>query len=140
MAKLTRKEVAVEVKRLLEDALEQVDGGGIAKRDRWEGASEFIDMASGRVNAVLNAPVSVSKVEPDDGNPRFSSSLRKGLRILSLFPDTTTLLGVTQIAEQLRMSPSTVHRYCVTLVMLGQLEQASGSARKYRRPQIVDAL
>ena len=40
------------------------------------------------------------------------------------------MLGIASIADELGMSRSTTHRYVVTLVALGFLEQ--GASRKYR--------
>ncbi len=40
------------------------------------------------------------------------------------------MLGIADIADELEMSRSTTHRYVITLVALGYLEQ--GASRKYR--------
>ena len=40
------------------------------------------------------------------------------------------MLGIADIADELGMSRSTTHRYVITLVALGYLEQ--GASRKYR--------
>jgi IclR family pca regulon transcriptional regulator len=62
--------------------------------------------------------------------PRYSQSLERGLAILSIFTPKQPVLGIADIADQLGMSRSTTHRYVITLVELGYLEQ--GSSRKYR--------
>jgi IclR family pca regulon transcriptional regulator len=62
--------------------------------------------------------------------PRFSQSLERGLAILGCFTPARPMLGIAELADQLEMSRSTVHRYAITLVALGYLEQES--SRKYR--------
>jgi DNA-binding IclR family transcriptional regulator len=68
--------------------------------------------------------------------PRYSQSLERGLAMLACFTAETPTLGIADMADRLNMSRSTTHRYAITLVALGYLEQ--GSNRKYRlglRPQ-----
>jgi IclR family transcriptional regulator, pca regulon regulatory protein len=67
---------------------------------------------------------------PSLRDPRFSQSLERGLAILSCFTPTRPVLGIADIADHLGMSRSTTHRYVITLVALGYLEQ--GASRKYR--------
>src|SRR5271169_5355858 len=67
---------------------------------------------------------------PSLRDPRFSQSLERGLAILSCFTPARPVLGIADIADQLGMSRSTTHRYVITLVALGYLEQ--GASRKYR--------
>jgi IclR family pca regulon transcriptional regulator len=62
--------------------------------------------------------------------PRFSQSLARGLAILRCFTPEHPVLGIADIADDLGMSRSTTHRYVITLVALGYLEQ--GASRKYR--------
>ena len=62
--------------------------------------------------------------------PRFSQSLERGLAILGCFTPARPALGIAELGDQLEMSRSTVHRYAITLVALGYLEQ--GPSRKYR--------
>ena len=82
---------------------------------------------------------SSAKFAPDEGpawsipslrEPRFSQSLERGLAILGCFTPERPVLGIADIADELGMSRSTTHRYVITLVALGYLEQ--GAARKYR--------
>jgi len=54
---------------------------------------------------------------PNLREPRYSQSLERGL-------------AIANIADELGMSRSTTHRYVITLVALGYLEQ--GASRKYR--------
>jgi IclR family transcriptional regulator, pca regulon regulatory protein len=62
--------------------------------------------------------------------PRYSQSLERGLAILGCFTPRRPVLGIAEIADDLGMSRSTTHRYVITLVALGYLEQ--GASRKYR--------
>jgi len=62
--------------------------------------------------------------------PRYSHSLERGLAILCTFTPEQPELGISDIADELEMSRSTTHRYVITLVALGYLEQ--DSSRKYR--------
>jgi IclR family pca regulon transcriptional regulator len=64
------------------------------------------------------------------GEPRYSQSLERGLAILGCFTPKRPLLGIADIADELGMRRSTTHRYVITLVALGYLEQ--GDRRKYR--------
>jgi IclR family pca regulon transcriptional regulator len=61
---------------------------------------------------------------------RYSQSLERGLAILGCFTPGRPVLGIADIADELGMSRSTTHRYVITLVALGFLEQ--GASRKYR--------
>jgi IclR family pca regulon transcriptional regulator len=62
--------------------------------------------------------------------PRYSQSLERGLAILGCFTPERAVLGIAELADDLGMSRSTTHRYVITLVALGFLEQ--GASRKYR--------
>jgi IclR family pca regulon transcriptional regulator len=67
---------------------------------------------------------------PSLTEPRYSQSLERGLAILGCFTPKRPVLGIADIADDLGMSRSTTHRYVITLVALGYLEQ--GASRKYR--------
>jgi IclR family pca regulon transcriptional regulator len=62
--------------------------------------------------------------------PRYSQSLERGLAVLCCFTPERPVLGIAEIAEELGMSRSTTHRYAITLMALGYLEQ--DASRKYR--------
>jgi IclR family pca regulon transcriptional regulator len=69
--------------------------------------------------------------------PRYSQSLERGLAILTCFTPQRSVMGIAGIADALGMSRSTTHRYVITLVALGYLEQ--GASRKYRLgPRVTD--
>jgi hypothetical protein len=61
---------------------------------------------------------------------RYGSSLARSLAILGVFSPERSVLGIAEIAAELEMCRSTTHRYVVTLVALGYLEQERD--RKYR--------
>ena len=63
-------------------------------------------------------------------DPRYSQSLERGLANLACFTPQRPVLGIADIADHLGMSRLTTHRYVITLVALGYLEQ--GASRKYR--------
>ena len=67
---------------------------------------------------------------PTLSEPRYSQSLERGLAILCCFTPERPVRGIADIADELGMSRSTTHRYVITLVALGYLEQ--GASRKYR--------
>jgi IclR family pca regulon transcriptional regulator len=68
--------------------------------------------------------------DPSLRDPRYSQSLERGLAILGCFTPKRPVLGIADIADGLGMSRSTTHRYVITLLALGYLEQ--GASRKYR--------
>jgi IclR family transcriptional regulator, pca regulon regulatory protein len=78
----------------------------------------------------------LGNLPPDDEHvprlrePRYSQSLERGLAILGSFTPERPVLGIADIADELGMTRSTTHRYVITLVALGFLEQ--GASRKYR--------
>jgi DNA-binding IclR family transcriptional regulator len=55
----------------------------------------------------------------------------RGLSLLSGFGPGGAERGIVELAGELGMSPSTAHRYALTLVELGLLERCPRS-RKYR--------
>ena len=69
----------------------------------------------------------------DDGDPRLSRSLLRGLSLLTCFGADGAERGIIEMAGDLGMSPSTTHRYASTLVELGLLERCP-KTRKYRLP------
>jgi IclR family transcriptional regulator, pca regulon regulatory protein len=79
----------------------------------------------------------ISKIAPRPSfpslrEPRYSQSLERGLTILECFTPEHRVLGIADIADALSMSRSTTHRYVITLVALGFLEQGPPPSRKYR--------
>jgi hypothetical protein len=71
--------------------------------------------------------------EPTDA--RLSRSLLRGLSLLTGFGPDGEQRGIVELADDLGMSPSTAHRYALTLVELGLLER-DPRTRKYRLPLI----
>ncbi|MFZ1926959.1 MAG: IclR family transcriptional regulator [Solirubrobacteraceae bacterium] len=72
------------------------------------------------------------RIKPD-ADPRLSRSLEYGVAILESFSGGRQTLGIAEIADIVSVSRSTTHRYAMTLVALGYLEQ--DSKRKYRLAQ-----
>ncbi len=64
---------------------------------------------------------------------RLSRSLVRGLSILTCFGSGDEEHGILELAREADMSPSTAHRYALTLIELGLLERSPRS-RKYRLP------
>jgi len=69
----------------------------------------------------------------EEVDPRLSQSLLRGLSLLRCFGPDGGARGIVELADELGMSPSTAHRYALTLVELGLLERCPHS-RKYRLP------
>jgi hypothetical protein len=69
----------------------------------------------------------------DTADPRLSRSLVRGLSLLTGFGPDGAERGIVELAGDLGMSPSTAHRYALTLVELGLLERCPRT-RKYRLP------
>lgn len=74
---------------------------------------------------------------PSYDDTRLSRSLMRGLSILTCFGPDNRERGIIELATQLGMSPSTTHRYVVTLVELGLLERSPRS-RKYRLARVLE--
>lgn len=131
MARLTRQEAGERAAEMCEDAARQLATGEFAN------ARGFLETALGMTSAIIAAAgTRVRKVTVPEKNIRYSSSLVTGLRILECFTDAQALLGVAEVSERVSIPRSTAHRYLITLVQLGQIEQPAGAGRKYRRPEI----
>jgi hypothetical protein len=83
------------------------------------------------ISAVLSRVEATGMPTYDDR--RLSRSLLRGLAILTCFGPNEQALGLVEIAERLQISASTIHRYAITLVEVGLLEQ-SPKNRKYSLP------
>jgi hypothetical protein len=62
---------------------------------------------------------------------QLSQSLLRGLVILSCFGSERPWRAISDLAQELQMSPSTTHRYVKTLRAVGLLEQ-NPTTREYR--------
>lgn len=71
----------------------------------------------------------------DANDPRLSRSLLRGFSLLAGFGPDGGERGIVELANELGMSPSTAHRYALTLVELGLLERCP-KTRKYRLPAV----
>ncbi len=108
---------------------EQVDGiiEGVAVSERRSGAGapqgDFNAAEAGGSTQWIFAPLMDDK--------SFSHSLLIGLEVLTCFPLDGTERGVADVAGQLNMNSSTVHRYMSTLLRVGLLER-NPDTRLYR--------
>jgi hypothetical protein len=84
-------------------------------------------------DATKRAPLVGGYLPGDTDDPRLSRSLLRGLSLLTGFGPDGGERGIVELAEDLGMSPSTAHRYALTLVELGLLERCPRT-RKYRLP------
>jgi response regulator of citrate/malate metabolism len=91
------------------------------------------DGVSGLLRGLDDQPKFTAKYRALSESPRHSRSLLLGLLVLTCFPTDGTELAVTDVAQQIGMSPSTTHRYMTTLLAVGLLEQ-DARTRGYRRP------
>jgi IclR family transcriptional regulator, pca regulon regulatory protein len=76
------------------------------------------------------APDSELPRTPTLDESRYSQSLERGLAIMECFSPERSVLGISELADELGMSRPTTHRYVITFVALGFLEQCAN--RKYR--------
>jgi IclR family pca regulon transcriptional regulator len=83
-----------------------------------------------RISPTMLTPLGDRQQIPSLREPRYSQSLERGLAILGCFTPERPVLGIADIADELGMSRSTTHRYVITLVALGYIEQCA--SRKYR--------
>ncbi|HEY5261179.1 MAG TPA: IclR family transcriptional regulator [Solirubrobacteraceae bacterium] len=80
----------------------------------------------------------MSSSEPEDRDqrigpardPRLSQSLGYGVAMLESFTAEQPTLGIAEMADLIGVSRSTIHRYAITLIALGYLEQ--DHRRRYR--------
>ncbi len=74
----------------------------------------------------------------DAQDPRIAQSLVRGLSLLTCFdPGNPQPRGIGEMAAELSLNTSTVHRYAFTLVHLGLLERTPDT-RKYCLPKLDD--
>ncbi|HEX4482552.1 MAG TPA: helix-turn-helix domain-containing protein [Solirubrobacteraceae bacterium] len=104
--------------------------------------AESLTSASGSANGRSASPSSAPDEDTggesargylptDTDDPRLSRSLLRGLSLLRGFGADGGERGIVELAEEVGMSPSTAHRYALTLVELGLLERCPRT-RKYR--------
>jgi hypothetical protein len=82
-------------------------------------------------DAQAREPIFGGYLRHDTEDQRLSRSLLRGLSILTCFGPDARERGIVELARDLGMSPSTAHRYALTLVELGLLERCP-KTRKYR--------
>jgi hypothetical protein len=122
---MTKKQAFDRISEACEDAM------GEARAGRWRSVDKLLRTAADTAAAMNGRPVRPRPVSAVDvTEARYSQSLERGLRILELFQPDAPVWGIADIADALGYSRSTTHRYAVTLVRLGQIEQTGH--RKYR--------
>jgi hypothetical protein len=89
----------------------------------------------GKTAASRGSPAARGYMPSETTDARLSRSLLRGLSLLTGFGPDGEQRGIVELADDLGMSPSTAHRYALTLVELGLLERCPRT-RKYRLPQI----
>ena len=73
-----------------------------------------------------------------DGRTGTSQSLERGLAILSSFSADRRLIGVSEVAQELRLTRSTAHRYIATLAQLGYLQQDPLTRKYVLGPRVLE--
>jgi IclR family pca regulon transcriptional regulator len=101
----------------------------LARREHQEAKTEYMPRTRAALRTTGGEHEPAWSI-PSLREPRYSQSLERGLAILGCFTPARPVLGIADIADELGMSRSTTHRYVITLVALGYLEQ--GASRKYR--------
>jgi hypothetical protein len=91
------------------------------------------ESGAGEQSAEARKPIFGGYLPSDTEDRRLSRSLLRGLSVLTCFGPDGRERGIVEMAGDLGMSPSTAHRYALTLVELGLLERCPKS-RKYRLP------
>lgn len=97
--------------------------------DEQRGVDSKRPRKPGRPRATRPAQTVASRVTAA-ADPRHSRSLEYGVAILECYSAAHAALGIAELAERVGTSRSTAHRYAVTLLALGYLEQ--DDKRKYR--------
>jgi IclR family pca regulon transcriptional regulator len=98
------------------------------KDDQDKQCTSKSDTGDARAKPATEGP-RTARIRPTP-DPRLSRSLEYGIAILESFSSEHQALGIAALADIVGISRSTTHRYAITLVALGYLEQ--DSARKYR--------
>ena len=91
-----------------------------------EAMSEYTSLASLLLNGIGDPKTLMSARDP-----RFSLSLIRGLAILASLPRDGSSMGLIELSRLLEVSPSTTHRYLLTLVEVGLIERDE-KTRRYR--------
>ncbi|HEY7829568.1 MAG TPA: helix-turn-helix domain-containing protein [Solirubrobacteraceae bacterium] len=103
--------------QLTEDQVERV----IVRNASGSAADSRKGSASARVKDAGQSTQWLFRTLMEDRS--LSHSLLIGLQVLTCFPLDGTERGVAEVAKQLEMNNSTVHRYMSTLMRIGLLEQ-----------------
>jgi IclR family transcriptional regulator, pca regulon regulatory protein len=99
-----------------------MSGGGVILR----GDEALLGVAGGVPDGFVKSP----RTSRRGNDLRYSQSLEAGLGVLAGFTAERPARGVNELGDELGLRHSTSHRYLVTLLALGYLEQSGD--RKYR--------
>jgi IclR helix-turn-helix domain len=130
------------ISALIADSLHAANGDpALADLDRVAtGSAPLADRSVASPPATASARRAASAERESGGlvpsdlvDRRLSRSLLRGLSLLRCFRSESAPRGIVELARELEMSPSTAHRYALTLVELGLLERCPRT-RKYRLP------
>ncbi len=114
-------------------SIANIIAGSLARaRDGQDSATDNVKgNGNGRSSGVAGGELFSREID----DPRLSRSLLRGFSLLAGFGPGGAERGIVELAGELGMSPSTAHRYALTLVELGLLERCP-KTRKYRLPAV----
>ena len=92
----------------------------------------IVERAGGHARAEVVDLTSLRQALVEQGSGEISHALARGLLVLAAFPADGMPRRLSEVAEELGMTTSTVHRCLATLVVAGLLEQ-DGETRRYLR-------
>ncbi len=118
-----RKREAIEI--ALEEALMQLAAG------HWRDTENLLRDGLAKLLALQARPVNVAPTANGAPDRQRSLGLQRGLQLLALFDEKRPVWRLSDLADELGYSRSTTHRYAMSLVALGQLEQTTG--HRYKR-------
>lgn len=101
----------------------------LASEDGAPGMSELLNAR--HLSGLRTRQMLIDRYRSLQDDRRLSRSLLAGLLVLSCFPPGGVALGIKEIAQQLDLGASTVHRYVTTLHAAGLLER-DPDTRRYR--------
>lgn len=132
---VSAKQNVERIKGVVQEGLSALEGRNWqVARAQFSLAERLTGLAGKARPVALTALTAPPPLTPD---PRYSSSLELGLRVLGCFTAKRPIWGIAEIANELDASRSTIHRYCITLVKLGYISQEDVGKRKYRATAMV---
>ena len=118
LEKMTTKQLKEKARNALASAAAEIDAG------RWVPARRILsDLTAELVQQGGGAAKVRARKQKRLVDVHLSQSLTNGLNVLATVQAATGTIGIKEIAEKLKMSQSTTHRYVSTLVQLGYVER-----------------